>query len=243
MNIIIIILILIIFAFKFKYISPYSYLDYVNKIYSNMDKNIQYEYYPTTMKWCKELRNNHKIILDEYINYISKHKLKRFKDIDPYQTNLDNYNSNIPWEVLFLKVYNKQTSKIKYFPKTYSLISKIPGCTLAMFSVLHPNKTLPPHVGPYKGVLRYHLALVTPKNEKQCKLFVNNIEYNWKKGEDVLFDDTFLHHVKNESNETRVVLFLDIKKEFNNIFLDSLNSFILSMAKFTDKVIDISNNT
>src|SRR4051812_31569052 len=37
--------------------------------------------------------------------------------------------------------------------------------TTAMFSVLLPHKHIPPHRGPWKGVLRYHLALRTPADE------------------------------------------------------------------------------
>ena len=88
---------------------------------------------------------------------------------------INNDISDVPWEVLFLRVYNKDTDKIKYFPKTHSLISKIPGCSLAMFSILYPGKIIPPHIGPYKGILRYHLAIIAPKNYTECELIVNNI--------------------------------------------------------------------
>jgi len=221
--------------------SGYVLLECINMIYRICaERNV--EYYPTfKLNWCKELRDNYLDIKQEYINYMHEHTLKRFKEIDKVQTNYD--ISDIPWEVLFLRVYNKDTFKIKYFPKTYSLISKIPGCTLAMFSVLHPGKIIPPHVGPYKGVLRYHLAIITPKDYHKCKIVVNKIPYHWREGKDVLFDDTFLHSVKNESNETRVVLFLDIKKEFNNIFLDGLNSVVLYFSQFHETVNNIIINT
>lgn len=230
----------IITSILLKSISGHIICNWLNFIYTQFDKNNK-EYYLTDMKWCQELRNNHKEIYNEYLQYIKHNKLKRFKDIDKVQTNYD--ISDIPWEVLFLRVYNKDTNKIKYFPKTMSLISKIPGCSLAMFSILHPGKVIPPHRGPYKGVLRYHLALVTPKNTDKCTIYVNNIPYNWKTGEDVLFDDTFLHSVKNESNEVRIILFLDIKKEFNNRFLDCLNNIVLYFGKFNDSVNTIVTNT
>lgn len=234
------ILVLSIFLIILKNINAYLLLPSINKIYETCS-NSNPEYYNTNMNWCKNLRNNYLQIKNEYTSYIKQNKLKRFKDIDKVQTNYD--ISDIPWEVLFLRVYNKDTNKIKYFPKTYSLISNIPGCTLAMFSVLHPGKVIPQHTGPYKGVLRYHLALITPKDHTKCQILVNNISYNWKEGHDVLFDDTFKHSVKNESNETRVVLFLDIKKEFNNIFLDSLNNTILFFGQFHETVNNIVENT
>lgn len=237
---VIVILVIFIIILVLSNIKGYILLEYVNYIYRNCAKK-NVEYYPTNLDWCKELRDNYVDIRDEYKNYIRKRKLKRFKEIDEVQADYD--ISEIPWEVLFLRVYNKDTSKIRYFPKTYSLISKIPGCSLAMFSVLLPGKVIPPHEGPYKGVLRYHLSLVTPKDHTKCEILVNQIPYNWKEGGDVLFDDTFLHSVKNESDETRVILFLDVKKEFNNIFLDSLNSAVLYFSQFHETVNNIIINT
>ena len=37
--------------------------------------------------------------------------------------------------------------------------------------------------------------------------------YFWKNGEAVLFDDTFLHEACNESDQVRVVLFLDLARK------------------------------
>ena len=232
------VLILVLFFLFIKRTSGYTLLDWFNRLVSNANDSV---YYPTRMEWCQELRENHENIYEEYLNYIQNHKLKRLRDIDTLQVHYD--TSDIPWDVLILRIYNKDTDKINYFPKTCSLVAKVPGCTTAMFSVLHPGKVIPPHKGVYKGVLRYQLALVTPKNTKQCRIYVNDIPYHWEKGKDVIFDDTFLHDVKNESNETRVVLFLDIKKEFNNLFLNSLNSLVLYFIKFNDSVISIVDNT
>jgi aspartyl/asparaginyl beta-hydroxylase (cupin superfamily) len=122
------------------------------------------------------LRDNYKVIRDEYIEYTKYNTLKRHGDIDHIQKITD--TTNIPWLVLILK-----TNKIKYFPKTYNLIKKIPNCTLAMFSVLLPGKKLAPHRGPYNGVLRYHLSLIVPKapkNElKGCFIKVNGKNHYW----------------------------------------------------------------
>jgi beta-hydroxylase len=233
-------IVLFIVLILLKRISGYKLLHYVNMFYSTFINDR--EFYKTDYDWCKNLRNNYKKITREYINYIKNHgKLLRFKDIDRVQTDYD--ISDIPWDVLFLRVYNKDTSKIKYFPETYNLISKIPGCSLAMFSVLHPGKIIPPHTGPFKGVLRYHLALITPKKSNKCKITVNKIEYHWQTGKDVIFDDTFIHNVENNTDESRVVLFLDIQRDFENIFLNIINNVVLYFSKFNDSVNNIVVNT
>jgi len=198
-------------------------------------------YLPTKMKWCKELRENYTVIRDEYINYSKHNNLKRFSEIDPNQKFTD--SGNIPWEILMLRVYNKDTNKIKHFAKTYSLIKKIPGCSLAMFSVLPPGKKLEQHKGPSMSVLRYHLPLIVPKNNKECFLTVNGEKHIWKENKDVMFDDTFLHSAENNTDESRVVLFLDIKREYNNVFLDWINDNLLYYSQYNPIVLNIVENT
>jgi beta-hydroxylase len=203
------------------------------------------EYLPTDEKWCKMLRDNYKVIRDEYIEYTKNNTLKRFGDIDQNQKSID--TTEVPWQVLMLKTYNKETNKIKYFPKTYSLIKKIPNCTLAMFSVLPPGKKLAPHRGPYNGVLRYHLSLIVPnapKNELNgCFIKVNGKNHYWEEGLDTYFDDTYIHSAENNTYTTRVVLLLDIKKKFDNVFLDAINDILLNYSKYNSTVLNIVENT
>ncbi len=97
-----------------------------------------------------------------------------------------------------------------------------------MFSTIDPEKQIPDHIGPYNGVLRYHLCLIADKEKPEdCYIVVNYIKYHWVEGKDVLFDDFMLHCVTNKNKSKRVVLFLDIKKEFNNMFLNFINEMFL----------------
>lgn len=240
------ILMLIIIYLILTNISGYKIAHQINHIYAKFENNC--EYYDTNYEWCIKLRENYKIIKEEYMNYIKSNKLKSYKyidvDVQIDDVQIDDYDiSDIPWEVLFLRVYNKDTNKIKYFPKTYDIISKIPGCVLATFSVLPGGKVIPPHCGPYKGIMRYHLALLTPMDTEKCKIVINNIPYKWSEGQDVMFNDTYEHWVRNDTDETRVVLILDIKKKFNNIFLNILNDFILTLSKYNNTVKEIVRRT
>lgn len=123
------------------------------------------------------------------------------------------------------------------FPNTMKLVNKCP-CTLAFFSVFEPGTKLEPHIGLYKGVMRYHLPIIVPDDFEKCFINVDGNVLHWREGEDLMFDDTFLHHAENNSNERRVVLFLDIKRDFNNIFINMLNSLILKCIKSNDAVKD-----
>jgi aspartyl/asparaginyl beta-hydroxylase (cupin superfamily) len=235
-----ILLLIFIFLCFFIKIDGYDIINIINKLYILCNGNSNKAYYNINTKWAIKLQNNYKVIYNEFLDYIKEHETVSFRKIDKVQIMTD--ISSIPWPVIFLRVYNNNTNKIKYFPKTYEIISSISDCTLAMFSVMPPNKKIPKHVGPYKGVLRYHLGLKTPKDNTNCFIAVNDIKYSWKDGEDVLFDDTLEHYVENNTDEYRVILFLDIKRNFNNIFLDTINSIILRLAQFNDTVIEIVNN-
>ena len=89
----------------------------------------------------------------------------------------------------------------------------------AFFSILPPGKRLNPHVGPFKGVLRYHLGLIVPKEKDKCFILVNGKKKTWKEGESFMFDDTYVHEVRNETKETRVAVLLDIRRNDFPFFL------------------------
>jgi beta-hydroxylase len=78
----------------------------------------------------------------------------------------------------------------------------------AMFSVLKAGTSIKPHKGIFKGVIRAHLGLIVPEGE--CYIKVDGRSYSWKEGEMVFLDDTFLHEAVNNTDQDRVVLFLDI---------------------------------
>jgi len=84
----------------------------------------------------------------------------------------------------------------------------------AIFSILDANVNIPPHIGYYKGYLRYHLGVMIPdKTEKTPFITCGGQTYHWKNCEGVLFDDMYMHYVENPTNERRVVLYLDVSRK------------------------------
>lgn len=74
---------------------------------------------------------------------------------------------------------------------------------------------IPPHVGYNRAMLRYHLGLIVPKNRDRCFIGIaDETPYAWAPGGSVLFDDTRVHYVRNDTPEARVVLFVDIERNF-----------------------------
>jgi len=77
----------------------------------------------------------------------------------------------------------------------------------AMFSLLAPGTSIPPHVGVSNARLVCHLPLVVPEG---CWFRVGGETRYWKRGEAFVFDDTIEHEALNPSDELRVVFIFDI---------------------------------
>ena len=95
-------------------------------------------------------------------------------------------------------------------PETARLVERIPGMRTAGFSRLGGQAHIRPHVGLDRGVLRCHLGLHVPPD---CALRVGTETRRWEEGESLVFDDTSEHEAWNRSNEARVVLLLDFKRD------------------------------
>jgi beta-hydroxylase len=95
---------------------------------------------------------------------------------------------------------------------TAQLVERIPGMTTAFFSILAPGKHLPDHRGTFKGIVRYHLGLIVPEPREQCRIRIGDIFCHWREGRSLIFDDTYRHEVWNETDGTRVVLFVDFRR-------------------------------
>lgn len=133
------------------------------------------------------------------------------------------------WKTFFFFAFgNKEKENCERCPETVRILEKIPGMNTAMFSILGPGKHIPPHRGPYKGVLRYHLGLIIPKPEGSCRIRVGSDIRAWKEGKSLIFDDSHEHEVWNDSDSYRVVLFVNFVRP--TIFpLSAVNQSILWM--------------
>jgi beta-hydroxylase len=127
------------------------------------------------------------------------------------------------WKRFYLKWYgNELASANAACPRTVELLSKIPSIKGAMFASLPPGGKLVRHRDPYAGSLRYHLGLITP-NAPGCYIEVDGQRYSWKDGEAVVFDETFIHHAENTTDQTRVILFCDIERPLRGGMLAAIN--------------------
>ena len=130
------------------------------------------------------------------------------------------------WKRFYLKWYDDFLPSAKTLcPKTTALLANIPSMNAAMFALLPPGSKLVAHRDPFAGSFRYHLGLSTPNSEK-CYIVVDGVSYFWRDGEEVMFDETYIHYAENKTDQTRLILLCDVERPLSNRFMQAFNRMI-----------------
>jgi beta-hydroxylase len=160
--------------------------------------------------WARTLEANWRDIRAE-LETVLEHQndLPAFHEITADVSDISDTN----WKTFFFYGYGfKSESNCRRCPRTAALLEGVPGLTTAFFSILAPGKRIPPHRGPWRGVLRYHLGLMIPDPPERCGISVGGEIAHWAEGESMIFDDCYEHAAWNDTDRTRVVLFLDVMR-------------------------------
>jgi beta-hydroxylase len=166
------------------------------------------------------LRNNWQAIREEAVKLFDEGHIRaagKYNDLG--------FNSffRTGWKRFYVKWYDEPLPSARALcPRTVELVQSIPSVNAAMFALLPPGGKLGAHRDPFAGSLRYHLGLVTP-NSEACRIFVDGEPYFWRDGEDVMFDETFIHRAENKTDVTRVILFCDIERPLSSRIMTWLN--------------------
>ncbi|GAA6138200.1 aspartyl/asparaginyl beta-hydroxylase domain-containing protein [Arenicella sp. 4NH20-0111] len=169
------------------------------------------------------LRENWEIIRDEAVSLYDIGSIKRSDKLDDA-----GFNSffKFGWTRFYLKWYGDVLpSACRDCPNTVALLSKTPNIKAAMFAMLPAGGLLTPHRDPFAGSLRYHLGLLTP-NSDECFILVDGQKYSWRDGDDVLFDETFIHEAHNKTERDRIILFCDVRRPMRIELINRLNAFM-----------------
>jgi beta-hydroxylase len=110
-------------------------------------------------------------------------------------------------------------------PRTVALLEQVPGLNAAAFTMLPPGKKLGKHRDPFASSLRYHLGLVTP-NDDRCRIWIDGNEYSWRDGEDIVFDETYIHWAENGTEANRIILFCDLERPLKTRAMRAFSSFM-----------------
>ncbi len=169
------------------------------------------------------LRENWQVIREEAQALFNSGQIRRSDEYDDLA-----FNSffKTGWKRFYLKWYDEPLpSAVSLCPRTVELVKNLPGINAAMFTVLAPKSKLGRHRDPFAGSLRYHLGIVTP-NSDACRIIVDGETYSWRDGQDVMFDETYLHEARNDTDVSRIILFCDVERPLKTPIMRGLNRFI-----------------
>lgn len=103
------------------------------------------------------------------------------------------------WNTFPLRMYGKDIEEnMKLCPVLSSIIKSSNDVITCIYSILGPGKELPPHYGPFKGVLRYHLGLDIPTDSYPNYDESNDLEYNNFKFNDSEFNESEYNNFNGE---------------------------------------------
>lgn len=139
-----------------------------------------------------------------YIQYAAHEPIRQWRPL----------NHSREWSAIHL-MKNGRTigANAGHCPRTMALLAQISqphiaGCSPnAMFSLLAPGTTIPPHTGVANTRLVCHLPIIVPEG---CWFRVGAETRYWRRGNAFVFDDTIEHEASNPSDDLRVVLIFDV---------------------------------
>jgi len=178
----------------------------------------------STIPELAKLKENWQVIREEALGLFDQ---GRIKASDGYNDWGFNSFFRSGWKRFYLKWYQDPLpSAERMCPRTVGLLQSIPCIKGAMFATLAPGGRLVSHRDPFAGSLRYHLGLVTPTHPGECRIFVDGIPYTWRDGDDLLFDETFIHYAENTTDQTRIILFADVERPLRNRVMTAINHWV-----------------
>ena len=206
-----------------------EYAEWLNLRYAKFGN--PYVYDNADFPWVAEIEAHWQLIRHELDRVLLR--IDELPDIQELAPDAVSITWDSGWKSFLLVAYGIRSKRnIEFCPETWRMVQKIPGLKTAMFSIFRPGKRLPPHRGPYNGVLRLHLGLLVPDHNGNLGIRVGTEVHGWKEGRVLIFDDAYEHEAWNETDRPRVVLFVDFEKPLR-FPVNILNRILLRLAALT----------
>lgn len=117
------------------------------------------------------------------------------------------------WKTLGLMFWTRRsTENCRRFPRTWALLSDVPGLAAVSFNLLEPNSTIKPHVGNTNAIIRCHLGLVIPAAAPACAFRVGPETRSWEEGRLLMFCDAHQHTAWNNTDKERYIMVIDVMR-------------------------------
>ena len=181
--------------------------------------------------WIPMLENQWKTVRDELDTVLAEaEKIPAFHELSTGQKRISRGDN---WKTFVFSVLGDHfTPNCERCPQTAQLLNQIPAIRNAWFSIISPHYHIPAHEGPSKGFIRIHLGLKIPAEKENCRIRVADQTIFWQEGQCVVFDDSYEHEVWNDTDEQRVVLFIDVDRPMR-LPGKLLHKFLVALSKKT----------
>jgi len=175
----------------------------------------------------EEIRDEALVIAD------SLTAVPRFHELMPQQASIS-ANDGRDWRLFVIKAYGVlQQMNACRCPVLAELTATAPEVLSVALSFLAPRKHVPEHRGPFRGVVRYYLGLSVPPDPSGLPgtvLTIDGREFRIGSGQSLLWDDTFVHEVRNNTDQTRIALLLDVRRRGMPLDMEVLSRTIVTAA-------------
>jgi beta-hydroxylase len=172
---------------------------------------------PAKFPELESLRQNWQIIRDEGLELVRQN----YFDVTRRPGTAASYDVGFRtffkygWSRFYVNWYGyTHHSARRLCPRTVAILKGVPAVQGAMFAWLPKGAQLTRHADPVALSLRYHLGLSTP-NSDACFINVDGGTLSWRDGEVLMFDETYLHYVRNDTDSDRLILMCDVKRPLN----------------------------
>jgi hypothetical protein len=142
------------------------------------------------------------------------------------------------WRIFSVSVGSLINEEVRALtPTLIKLAEKYPRDVMSIIiSILPPKCKINPHRGYSKAVKRFMFGVRIPQDSENCFLCVNGHKQTWGVGKAILWDDTYTHSVKNNTDEERVVVYMDIRRRTDNPWIEKAVDFMQDMVDDSDLV-------
>jgi len=185
-------------------------------------------YFPDALKFAAAWRD-----IRAEADAVMRHfaRIPRFHEIIPDQEDIS-ANDGRDWRLYVLKAYGvEHPQHMETCPRLTGVVRTAPDVLSASLSFMESGKHVPPHRGPFRGVIRFYMGLSVPRGadgRPAALLKIDGKEYRVGDGEWLLWDDTYCHEVLNAGDDIRSVLLLDVARRSMPADMRLLSSAVIA---------------
>jgi beta-hydroxylase len=154
----------------------------------------------------------------ELERYLAQAELPHVAEVSGLDPHSEKGKASVPvsagsWRTVILFANGRWIEETaRHFPRTKALFEDLHPKANVGFSALTAHSHIETHIGPNRGALRFQLPVIVPGQPGDCRIRILDDVVVWKEAEAVVFDLAVEHEAWNDSDDTRVLLMVEIEQ-------------------------------